>query len=89
MESSRPIEIVRFYARTRWIGRGVGRGLMEAVLREARARGHDRVWLGVWERNERAIAFYKKWGFIKVGSQPFQLGNDIQTDLVMARVVEA
>jgi len=89
MESSRSVEIVRFYARTRWIGRGVGLALMEATLREARALGHVRVWLGVWERNERAIAFYRKWGFVEVGSQPFQLGNDIQTDLVMARAVEA
>lgn len=53
--SSRPVEIVRFYARTNWIGRGVGPALMEAVLREARMRSHDLIWLGVWELNERAI----------------------------------
>jgi ribosomal protein S18 acetylase RimI-like enzyme len=85
--SSRPIEIVRLYARTRWIGRGVGPALMEAALREARARGHDSIWLGVWERNARAIAFYRKWGFVEIGTQPFQLGNDLQNDLVMMRAV--
>ena len=88
VRSSRPVEIARFYARTKWIGRGVGPALMEAVLREAGVRGHDVIWLGVWERNQRAIAFYRKWGFAEVGSQAFRLGNDLQTDLVMTCVVE-
>lgn len=86
--ASRPIEIARFYARSQWIGRGVGPALMEAVLRAAHERGHDAVWLAVWERNGRAIAFYRKWGFVEVGSQPFELGNDLQTDLVMVCAVE-
>ena len=88
VRSSRPVEIARFYARSKWIGRGVGRALMEAVLREARGYGHDVIWLGVWERNERAITFYRKWAFVEVGSQRFELGNDLQTDLVMTRAVD-
>ena len=88
VRASRPVEIARFYARREWIGRGVGPALMERVRREARARGHNGIWLGVWERNERAIAFYRKWGFVEVGSQPFKLGNDLQTDLVMVCALE-
>jgi GNAT superfamily N-acetyltransferase len=88
VRASRPLEIARFYARSAWIGRGVGRALMEGVRREARGRGHDAVWLGVWEKNERAIAFYRKWGFVEVDTQPFRLGNDLQTDLVMTCAVE-
>ena len=84
---SRPIEIVRFYARTRWIGRGVGPALMHACLEEAQARGCDTIWLDVWERNKRARAFYDKWGFKKVGTQPLRLGNDVQSDLIMQRPV--
>jgi len=83
----KPIEIVRFYARTHWIGRRVGAALMQASLKEAVARGCDAIWLDVWEKNDRAIAFYKKWGFAQVGTQPFRLGNDIQKDLLMARQV--
>ena len=48
-------------------------------------RGKDAVWLGVWDRNERAIRFYESWGFHRAGSQPFLLGSDLQTDLVMVR----
>lgn len=84
---SRPIEIVRFYSRTKWIGRGLGALLMQACLSEAEHRECDTIWLDVWERNERARAFYRKWRFVDVGTQPFQLGDDIQTDFLMQRSV--
>jgi ribosomal protein S18 acetylase RimI-like enzyme len=45
------------------------------------------VWLGVWERNPKAIAFYKKFGFREVGAHVFPLGSDPQRDVVMARPV--
>ena len=81
------IEIARLYAGRRWIGAGVGAALMQHCLGEAAARGRRHLWLGVWERNARAIAFYSRWGFADVGSQPFQLGGDRQTDRIMARLV--
>jgi GNAT superfamily N-acetyltransferase len=81
------IEIVRLYSFTRWIGTGVGAALMQRCLDEAAARGRHTIWLGVWERNARAIAFYRRWGFADVGSHAFQLGTDRQTDRVMARRV--
>jgi GNAT superfamily N-acetyltransferase len=87
--SSRPIEIVRIYAQPKWIGQGVGAALIRACLQEASRRGCDTIWLGVWERNQRAIAFYSKWGFVPVGSQTFLLGTDLQTDTLMARSVPA
>ncbi len=79
------IEIARLYAGKRWIGTGVGAALMQRCLDLAASRGREWVWLGVWERNTRAIAFYARWGFIDVGSQFFQLGADRQTDRIMAR----
>jgi ribosomal protein S18 acetylase RimI-like enzyme len=42
------------------------------------------LWLGVWERNARALAFYSRWGFTEVGEMHFLLGNDPQRDLVLA-----
>jgi ribosomal protein S18 acetylase RimI-like enzyme len=85
--AQRPMEISRFYARTTWIGRGVGAALMTRALHEAQANGCDAAWLGVWERNLRAIAFYERWGFRAVGEQVFVLGSDPQRDLVMVRGV--
>ena len=85
---SQPIEIVRFYSSKEWIGRGVGAVLIQACLDEAEKRGCDTIWLDVWERNLRAIAFYSKWGFVQVGTQTFQLGNDLQHDLLLQRSVK-
>ena len=84
---AKPIEVVRLYSRSAWIGRGVGAALMRACLSEARTLGGDTIWLGVWERNTRAIAFYEKFGFRKVGAHEFLLGNDVQTDWLMQRPV--
>ena len=85
----RPIEIVRMYSRKDWIGHGVGATLMKACFNESKKRGCDTIWLDVWEHNSRAGAFYRKWGFVEVGTQIFQLGDDLQNDLLMQRPVRA
>ncbi len=77
------IELWRFYIDKAWHGRGIAKPLMEAVRAEARRRGARTLWLGVWERNDRARAFYAKCGFSDVGSHIFLFGTDPQTDLVM------
>jgi diamine N-acetyltransferase len=77
------IEIERIYASQKYIGKGIGRELMKACISEARQRECDKVWLGVWEKNHRAIDFYAKWGFKEVGTHIFMLGNDPQRDFVM------
>ena len=87
VSSSRPVELWRFYVDHAWHGRGVARQLMQAALDEAAATGATAVWLGVWERNPRAIAFYRKAGFGEAGTQAFRLGDDVQTDVVMARAL--
>jgi diamine N-acetyltransferase len=47
------------------------------------------LWLDVWERNPRGIAFYRKWGFVEVGRQAFMLGEDLQNDLMTARYLNS
>lgn len=87
VEAPRPVELVRIYVDPDAIGRGYGSALMDACLEQALRTGHEALWLGVWEKNLRAIGFYEKWGFRKLGTQEFILGSDVQTDLVMARSV--
>jgi ribosomal protein S18 acetylase RimI-like enzyme len=77
------IELWRFYVDQRWHGRGVAQTLMEAAKARARRRGAATIWLGVWQRNARAQAFYRKHGFRKVGSHVFVVGTDPQTDDVL------
>jgi diamine N-acetyltransferase len=80
-----PLELWRFYVDRPFHGRGVASRLMQEVIESALARGASTLWLGVWERNSRAQAFYRKCGFVDVGQHAFQLGTDTQTDRIMAR----
>ena len=50
-----------------------------------RDKNFDILWLGVWEKNLKAIEIYKKWGFSEIGSHTFDLGGDIQSDLMMKK----
>ena len=83
VSGSAPVELWRFYVDRQWHGRGVAPVLMDRVKAEARARDAKTLWLGVWERNDRARAFYAKCGFADVGEHIFLFGTDPQTDRVM------
>ena len=83
----KPIELVRLYVSKESIGSGVGAALMQACLDEAAARNFQTIWLGVWENNHRAQAFYRKWQFEEVGTHVFHLGDDPQRDLLMQRAI--
>ena len=79
------IELERLYVTKTFIGKNVGKVLMERCLSLAKEQGFATVWLGVWEHNHRAIAFYTKCGFTKFNTHPFMLGNDLQTDNMMKK----
>ena len=79
------MEIARLYATAAMVGKGVGKALMQACINLAREQGKQTVWLGVWEKNVRAINFYTAWGFEKVGEHDFVLGTDVQRDWIMQK----
>jgi ribosomal protein S18 acetylase RimI-like enzyme len=84
----RAIELHRFYVDRPAHGSGIAQLLMEVVHDAARAFDGKHLWLSVWERNPRAIAFYKKVGFTDCGSTVFYVGPDPQTDRVMIAPVK-
>jgi len=79
------LELKRIYVASSWHGQGIAQKLMDAALNAARARGASKIWLGVWENNARALGFYKKYGFERVSEHTFMVGDDPQTDWVLAR----
>lgn len=85
LEGRRCIEIVRIYAAASVIGKGVGSALMQRCLEIAVSMEKEIIWLGVWEKNQRAIDFYTRWGFEKFGTHIFLLGDDPQTDWLMKK----
>jgi len=87
VEGKAPIEIARLYVARAQLGRGTGEALMTRCVEHARNAGHDVIWLGVWERNARAIRFYERWGFRAVGQHVFVVGKDPQNDLLLSRAL--
>ena len=79
------IEIARIYAVNTYIGTGVGQQLMRQCIFIAKELKKEIIWLGVWEKNSRAIAFYRKWGFEKFAEHNFLLGDDLQIDWLLMK----
>lgn len=88
VDAVHPAELEQLYVEGGRHGGGLGTALLTACLNQAREHGCDLVWLGVWEHNPRAIGFYERTGFARVGSHSFRLGAQRQTDLLMAISLE-
>lgn len=84
VKARRAAEISRIYVLADWHGHGVAQDLMRDALATATRDDCDCLWLGVWEHNPRAMAFYRKFGLEVVGTHAFMLGLDRQRDLIMS-----
>ena len=82
------LEIERIYVSKEFQGEGLGRCLMEKAVSTAIRRKKKYVWLGVWEKNEKALRFYKRNGFYQIGTHSFVMGDDEQTDYIMRKDLE-
>ena len=89
VKGDQPAELHRIYVSSELHGRGVARELMRAVVAAAARAGSDCIWLGVWERNLKAIAFYRKCGFQIAGDHAFVLGRERQRDLILLAQVDS
>ncbi|MEC5192765.1 MULTISPECIES: GNAT family N-acetyltransferase [unclassified Arthrobacter] len=78
-------ELSKCYVHPDHHGLGAAAELMHASVAEATAHGARGLWLGVNSQNGRAIRFYEKSGFRKVGTKSFQLGSTVEHDFVMER----
>jgi ribosomal protein S18 acetylase RimI-like enzyme len=77
------LEIRQLYVLEPWQGKGVAQRLMDWAIDTARARGAPALYLSVWSQNARAIAFYRRYGFVVAGTAPFAVGARIDEDPVM------
>ena len=81
------LEIQRIYVLQKYQGKRIGLAMMQQALVIAEELKKPQVWLGVWENNFKAQAFYQKSGFKKVGSHDFILGDDRQTDRILLKIL--
>ena len=87
LENLSSIEVARIYVVQKFIGTGVGALLMKACIDIAKEKKKQVIWLGVWEKNKRAIDFYAKFSFEKFGECDFLLGDDVQRDWLMKKML--
>jgi ribosomal protein S18 acetylase RimI-like enzyme len=79
------LEIERVYIRQQFHRKGLGKHLMDKAAKTARLHGKTEIWLGVWEKNEKAKDFYRKQGFEKTGAHSFFMGDEEQTDFILTK----
>lgn len=77
------LEIERIYVTKDFQGLGLGKALIGKAMEIARLTKKRTVWLGVWDKNGNAIAFFKKMGFTRAGTHDFYMGSKRQTDFIM------
>lgn len=81
------LEIERIYIRNQFQNHGLGKHLLNKAIEIAINKNKSKVWLGVWEKNRKAIAFYNKMGFIQTGAHTFYMGDEEQTDFIMSKTL--
>lgn len=82
------LEVERIYIRHKFQGKGLGKYLINKAMEVAIAHNKISIWLGVWEKNDHAIGFYKKLGFVQTGAHSFYMGDEKQMDLIMTKTLE-
>lgn len=82
------LEVERIYVRRKFHKQGLGKFLINKAIEFAREQNKDKIWLGVWEKNENAIAFYEKMGFAQTGAHSFYMGDEEQIDLIMTKILD-
>ncbi|MDV7767486.1 GNAT family N-acetyltransferase [Peribacillus sp. CSMR9] len=81
------LEIERIYIKDKFQKLGIGKCLQNKAMEIAMEHNKKKIWLGVWEKNENAIAFYKKLGFVQTGAHSFYMGDEEQIDFIMTKTL--
>lgn len=83
------LELKRFYLLKEFHGKGYAEKMMDACVQKARHLGYSKFWLGVWEKNFKALRFYQKQGFEKISSHDFVMGSETQTDFILMKTIQS
>ncbi|SFS53684.1 GNAT family N-acetyltransferase [Paenibacillus sp. 453mf] len=81
------LEIERIYIKNKFQNHGLGKHLLNKAMEMAIESNKKKIWLGVWEKNDNAIAFYKKMGFVQTGAHSFFMGDEEQIDFIMTKTL--
>ncbi len=82
------LEVERIYIRGEFHKQGLGSILINKAIEIAKEQNKEKIWLGVWEKNESAITFYKKMDFVQTGAHSFYMGDEEQIDIIMTKILK-
>lgn len=85
--SDASLEIERIYIKKKFQKHGLGKYLLDQAIETALEHNKKKIWLGVWERNDNAIAFYNRMGFVQTGSHSFYMGDEEQIDFILVKTL--
>lgn len=85
IDAENAVALYRYYVKREWHGKGIAQPLLAEAEKAALTFGADYVWLGMWEHNARALAYYQKVGFQHVGWMDYQFGDIIERDYVLLK----
>ncbi|KGP78719.1 MULTISPECIES: GNAT family N-acetyltransferase [unclassified Paenibacillus] len=85
--SDASLEIERIYIKKKFQKHGLGKYLLNQAIETALEHNKKKIWLGVWERNDNAIAFYHRMGFVQTGSHSFYMGDEEQIDIILVKTL--
>jgi ribosomal protein S18 acetylase RimI-like enzyme len=75
-------ELHRLYVDESVKGAGVAAALMDDCIAWARAQNASALYLSVWENNERAQRFYRRFGFEDHSEWDFMVGATADRDFI-------
>ena len=78
-------QLQKIYVLNDFLSMKIGSKLQGTLLEKAKALGYEKIWLSVWEGNEKAINFYKRNDFQTIGMHEFQIGKESFNFINMAR----
>ncbi|MDK8643069.1 GNAT family N-acetyltransferase [Niallia taxi] len=81
------LEVERIYVKSKYQKLGLGQQLFNKAIDVSHELNKKKIWLGVWEKNENAIAFYKRNGFVQTGAHSFYMGEEEQIDFIMTKTI--
>ena len=81
------LEVEKIYILQDFLSQGLGKQLISFAIERAQQQHKKHLWLGVWEHNFPALKFYNKMDFEQFGEHDFDMGGDIQTDLLLKKIL--
>ena len=86
-DGSPAMQLERIYVSAQFQGQRIGEQLLRFSEERAREAGDHWIWLSVWQKSPRSVAFYERNGFSIFGVEIFWLGADPQSDWLMRKAM--